>query len=371
MMKILFYLKQYLKMAVQNFLLPLTYNMYRHKKVNKKRIIFADARHDSIPFSLSELYKELSNTDYEIISYTHNHSELTLLKSLWLMIRFMKLYASAGYVFVCDYYLPIASCNKRSETYVVQVLHGGGPMKKFGYDSPEDIPPLYKGNVFRNYNLVPVSADYMVPIMAHNMRQQDGVVQALGFSRTDRYFDADYIQACKDNFYTAYPEAKARRLVMWAPTFRGNAAHPYLVGTDAVTKLQNVLGDEWYVIIKAHPHIDAINTISNCSIPSEDLLPVIDILITDYSSIFYDYITLLKPVVLFVPDIAEYTRSRGLYVDLHTLPCPIVTDENELAGIIKELPAHYDSDGIYNIYKEYMGACDGQATRRILEYIGL
>lgn len=368
-MKIIFSIKQLLKMFVQSCVLPFAYNLCRHKPVNKNLIIFADARHDSIPFSMSELYKQTKNMDYEIIDYTHNFSNLSYSRTLWLMIKFMRLYAAAGYVFICDYYLPVASCRKKPETYVVQTWHAGGPMKKFGYDSPEDIPAGYKGNVFKNYSLVTASSSFMVPIMSRNMKQPEGVVQATGISRTDRYFNTVFLKQCRENFYAQHADAIGKKIVMWAPTFRGNAARPYLVGTDVIQQIKSELSEEWYVIIKVHPHIDAIEHLSTSTIPSEDLLPVTDILISDYSSIFYDYITMKKPAVLFVPDSADYQQNRGLYIDYRTLPCPIVDNKADLINAIHHLSSDWDKAGIEQCYKDYMGNCDGNSTKRILDLV--
>ena len=80
------------------------------------------------------------------------------------MKSFMKGYAAAGYVYICSYFLPVSSCKKREETKVIQLWHSGGLLKKMGYDTGDDIPKYYKGNVTRNYDLVTVSSEVCIPV---------------------------------------------------------------------------------------------------------------------------------------------------------------------------------------------------------------
>ena len=70
------------------------------------------------------------------------------------MFEFMKLYAVSQTVVICDNFLPVASCRKRKGTKVIQLWHAGGALKKFGYDTADDIPAYYKGNVMANLPLV-------------------------------------------------------------------------------------------------------------------------------------------------------------------------------------------------------------------------
>ena len=82
---------------------------------------------------------------------------------LWL-VKFMKVFAKARYVFICDNFLPVSSCNKRPETTVIQLWHSGGLLKKAGYDTDDSVPEMYKGNVFKNYDLLTVSAPCCVKV---------------------------------------------------------------------------------------------------------------------------------------------------------------------------------------------------------------
>lgn len=100
---------------------------------------------------------------------------------------------------------------------------------------------------------------------------------------------------------------------------------------------------------------------------SEELLPVADVLITDYSSVIFDFLLYRKPVVRFAPDLDEYENARGFYMDYRRLPGTLVTDGSLLCESVQREYAHCDREVIERTVEEYLGACDGHATERILE----
>ena len=119
-----------------------------------------------------------------------------------------------------------------------------------------------------------------------------------------------------------------------------------------------------------HPHLDAKQHLSNCDISTEKILPISDMLIADYSSVIFDYTLYQKPIVLFVPDYEEFISTRGLYIDLNEIPGPMVINGEELKDVVIREFEEFDKEKSREFYKKYMGACDGQATKRILDEIG-
>lgn len=373
MKKILFSVKQLSKMILQHVVLPSVYGFWRiiYASKNQELIIFADAHHDEIPQSMIYMYKEVKKRGYQVVEVFHDYGKISQLKSFYYAIRFMKLYAQAKVIFICDNFLPVSSCLKNKKIKVIQLWHSCGLLKKMGYDTYDDIPKHYVGHVYKNYDVVTVSAPCCVKPLTSAMKQPEGVVQALGVSRTDRYYDEEWIRSCRTEFYKMYPEAKSKKIILWAPTFRGNAGKPYQVGTAAILKLEQLLGEEYFVIRKVHPHIEQKEKLSNCPISSENLLPVVDLMITDYSSILFDYLFFKKPYVLFAPDLEDYVGTRGFYVSYDSLTPFVVTKEEHLEASVRDAIKSDDSDWIQKNFEYHLGMCDGTSTKRILDYIGL
>ena len=354
-------------MIVQNCILPVVYRMFCIKKIKPGLVIMADGHSVSRPFRMNRIYESLKSENYEVIEWYNDFQAVSYMKALAKMIEFMKLYAGANYVIISDNFLPVASCRKRKQTFVIQLWHGCGAFKKFGYDTPDDIPEDYVGNVFRNYDLVTVSGPKAVKPFTSAMRLPEGVCQSIGVSATDQYYDDGYEDICRRDFYKQCPEAKGKKVLLWAPTFRGSALDPTVPGTDTMESLSQKLGDEWYVIIKYHPHMEAKGKKSSVDIPTERLLPITDILVTDYSSIIFNYAIYRRPVIFYAPDYDDYAGARGFYMDYNSLPGEIVVTQEELINAVTHAYDVFDEQTMENFYREYMSGCDGNATARIID----
>ena len=374
-MSVRFQVKQTIKQAVQNVVLPVCYRVNRGRAVDPKLVVFADAHHNSRPAAMELLYRKLKEQgDFRIVEHYLDYGSAGAAAVAQHSMRFMQLYACAGYVIICDNFLPVASCEKRQETKVIQLWHACGCYKKFGYDAKDDIPPDYHGaNVYRNADLVTVSGEAPVSAFASAMRLPEHCVRPLGVSRTDLYFREKWRERCRKRFYEKYPEAQRKKVVLWAPTFRGNAGMPELVAPD-LGKLQQELGEDYIVLARLHPHMMAgleRHSLQDfaCEIPTEELYPVVDVLIADYSSLIYEYLLFGKPLVLYVPDLEEYRTRRGFYMAPEEIPARIVTQEQDLVRAVQEAGKEETETKREKFLSTYMGACDGKATDRIVEWM--
>lgn len=388
-------LRQYFKMAAQNIVLPIFYAVCSIRPLDRGLIVFADAHHHRCPDNLKPVLRALkkeqeNGTDIRIREMYLDYQDASFGKVLRHMFGFMASYAHAGTVVICDNFLPAAGCRKRKGTQVVQLWHACGALKKFGYDASDDIPEGYRGNVYRNTDLVTVSADVCREPFASAMRLPAENIQALGAARTDRYFSEKWKAAARKRFYDAYPEAAGKKLLVWAPTFRGNAGDPKSIPLD-LEKLQEQLGDSWFVLASLHPHVaekirtgkggEDIGHIRSDRIsilPTEILFPTADAMIADYSSLIYEYLLFGKPLILYVPDLEEYKSGRGFYHDFDEIPGVQVLREEELAEAVRrcmeeagtlEACANAGSERREQFLRRYMSACDGHATERIVSRI--
>ena len=357
--------RKYIKMFMQGVVLPLFYCLHRWKPIDPRLVIFADSHHDSLPFSMERMRDEMRARGFTIMECVSDYQARGAISAFRSMTAFMRYYARARYVFICDYFLPAAACRKKKGTEVIQLWHSGGLMKKFGYDAAEDIPPGYRPDPFRNYDLVTVSADCCVPVFEKAMGKPPGVVRATGISRSDFYFDEKWLAGCRERFRREHPQAAGKKVILWAPTFRGNAASPKLCGAEAVVRLQESLGSGCAVLIRVHPHLEKEQGLSNSPMPTEQLLACADLLITDYSSVLYDYLIFEKPFVLFAPDYEAYQRNRGFYIDYGSLPGEVVTDGGRLADAVLSALREPRRAELSAARRFHMGACDGHATERI------
>ncbi len=365
--------KQYVKMAVQNILLPFVYCILKPKQIEKGLAVFADAHNSRVPSGMAPLVKEVKKRgNMRVIEIYDDYQQISFLRLVKRMLYFMKYYARAEYVVICDNFLPVSSCRKRRETTVIQLWHGCGAFKKFGYDTDGDIPAYYKGNVYRNYDIVTVSAPGCVPHFQSAMRLPAKVFKPYGVCRTDKFFRDSYNQACRKLFYKKHKDAEGKKIVLWAPTFRGNPADPKLDQYEDIQKLSAQLPEDVFVVIKVHPHLAKKYPYDNSSLTTDQLLPVADLLITDYSSVLFEYCIYKKPILFYAPDIDAYDAERGFYLDYRKLPGTIVTRQGQLAEeVLRALCQNQEEDeAVKSFYDTYMSGCDGKVTKRLADLMG-
>lgn len=362
-------LREIQKLILQKIFLPFVYNLYKNNNVIDNLVVFADSKHDTIPYSLKAMYREIKQGSYIINEQCHDFSKMSTFGKLKACFEFMKVYAVAKYVFICDYYTPASSCNKREETKLIQLWHSSGLQKKFGFDSVDDLGNMIWFSPVKNYDLVSVSSELVRDVFIKAWRLDGNIVKALGTSRTDILFDTQIMESQRERFFGLYPKAIGKKIVMWAPTFRGNGSYGTNDIPEEMLSLQDSLGDEYYFIIKLHPNVASKYNLDNCILATEELYSVVDILITDYSSIMYDFLLLGKQIVLYVPDYYEYILQRGMYIDYRQeFVFPIIDKSGNIAGTIKNLK--YTSLDILEKYgNKYLEKNDGCVSKRIIQYV--
>ncbi len=360
-----FFIKQCVKMISQNVLLPFLYFIYSRKKVEKGKTIFADAHHNHCPPSMELLRAEWERRGYPIVDIYLDYQKNSYGKVFKSMLTFMKQYATASFVVICDNFLPVTAGKKRRETTVIQLWHGCGAFKKFGYDSKEDIPPYYKGKVYHNYDIVTVSSPACCKAFASAMSLPPSCILPIGISRTDKYYEPRLILQAKEKFFKEYPQAAGKKVVLYAPTFRGNAARPELnMEAEAVEALRQ-LGEQWYVIVKRHPHMEGEKKAKGLT--TEEILPFADVLVSDYSSVIFDYCIWNRPIIFYAPDLKEYEGKRGFYLNYSELPGSIVTSPKRLKEAVEEPDAYVLQRKEF--FLKYMKNCDGKVTVRLADYM--
>lgn len=364
-------MREYIKTILQRVILPAVYRLSKRKQLHRGEVLLADAHHDSLPYSMRELADALrTRPEFTVRELCTDYQKGSFLSVARSSLAFMRAYANAEYVVICDNHLPVASCRKRPQTKVIQLWHSGGALKRFGYDSPANISADYHGgNVYANYDLVTVSAPYAVEPFVRAMRTDRSHVQVTGISRTDWFYDEEKKRSLRACFYELHPQAAGKTVILWAPTFRGSAADPRLVGAEEIRELRQTLGDDCYLIVKLHPHAQKRLREIDSPMLTEELLAVTDILISDYSSVIYDYAYFGKPLILFTPDYEQYCRDCGFYENYEQIPALRAMNGEQLLDAVRQARDRQDAEKMREFWERTMGACDGHATERIIAWM--
>ena len=306
--------------------------------------------------------------------------------------RYYELYARAKYVITnsnLDY-----GISKRKGQIFLQTWHGT-PLKKLRCDieavSGNAINSLEE--IYSKNNLDVVRYDYFISPSAFASEKfksafrlkQLGLEHILvetGYPRNDLLYryDEEFARAQKQQL--GIPEDK--KVILYAPTFRDNqhdgAGYTYDLALD-FDRLRDALGEEYVILLRLHYFVASQFDFSRMrgfvydASGLDDITPlytIADLLITDYSSVFFDYANLKRPMIFYMYDKEEYADDiRGFYLDLEELPGPIVQTEDELLQAIgrveQDQPVFAEKYQKFN--EKYNGLEDGGASRRVVDIL--
>ncbi len=377
------------KWIIFKVIFPSVYKKAMKQPVDEKKVVFVEVRSLEITNSFKVIYDKLDN-EYDFDIHTHFLGETKVKKSQYLKncINMLKDIATAKYVFLNDASNCIGSIKKlRPETQIIQLWHGCGAFKKFGLSTAdlifgEDRKEKKKYPFYKNNTTVTVSSPEVVWAYEEAMDFEDdhSVVQPLGISRTDVFFDKDYIKSAYDKLYEAVPLAKGKKVILYAPTFRGRVVSARTPNQLNLGMFEDHFANDYVLLIKHHPFVKRPPAIAEefsefafdvtQTLGIEDLLCVSDICITDYSSLVFEYSLFEKPIIFYAYDLDNYCDWRGFYYDYYEIsPGPVCKTNKEMIHYIENLDTQFDKEKIKDFRYKFMRSCDGKSTDRILKYI--
>ncbi len=279
---------------------------------------------------------------------------------------------------------------KPADTVYLQTWHGT-PLKKLALDMDEVLMPgttteMYK----RNFVTEASRWDYLVSpnpysseIFTRAFDFQHELLET-GYPRNDylfQYEDSD-VQRVKETL--GIPEDK--KVILYAPTWRDNEYHfigkyKFAIQMD-LERMEEELGDEYVIVMRLHYLVsDKLNlkdfksfAVDASNYPDiRELYIISDLLITDYSSVMFDYGVLQRPMIFYVYDIDSYRdQLRGFYFDFEKeAPGPLVRTTEEIIDNVK------DADKIRIDYQQqvewfeetFHSLEDGHAAERVVERV--
>ncbi len=379
-------IKEIYHILTLKFLFPLQYKRFAKCKTTKNKVVFIEANLSELSNSLSLIYSELEKKKFNL--HTHFLEEAYVGKFQYIKnaLKCIKDIADAEYIFLCEGSRLISCLPIREETTVIQTWHGCGAFKKFGFST---IGFLFgaskreseKYSYYKNFDLVTVSSDEVVWAYkeAMNIHENADIVKPLGVSRTDIFFNPEFLKNAKANVYNKAKIDKNKKIILYAPTFRGNVGSAIAPDELDIKQMKELLGDEYVLLIKHHPvikktpeipidlqdfAIDVSNTFS-----TDELLVASDICISDYSSLVFEYSLFEKPMIFFAYDFDEYTDWRGFYYNYEDLaPGPVVKNTSEIVDYIKNIKTTFDKQKVIDFKEKFMNSCDGKSTERIIDF---
>ncbi len=356
-------------------------------RLKDNRVLFLSDVRENLGGNLEYLYNIIPDDKYvKVVSTKADRREKRSIKE---KIRLAYNLSICKYVLLDDFSRTTSYIKVRKGQELIQLWHGPGAFKKFGHSrsikNGGNLKIIHPG--YKKYTKVITSSEEIRKCYAEAFGIDINKTKATGFPRTDMFFDAEYIENRKEQIYKKYPFLANKKIILFAPTYRGRRVIDanYDFEKLDIDKIYNEFKEEYIFVFKWHPAL--YNNIVRgkrrgynlCKYNNfyydlsnerdiNDLLLITDILITDYSSVIFDYAFINKPVIYFAYDLEEYEQERGLYFDYKEYVYgKIAKNDDELIEAIKTKDMEPEKRKLF--MEKFLGMCDGHSTEKTYEWI--
>jgi len=266
---------------------------------------------------------------------------------------------------------------KKKNQYVVQTWHGSFPLKLIEQEVENQLPLQYVENSKKDSKITDLFISNYADMTSLFKKSfwYNGEVLECGLPRNDIYFPI--FKTDRELIYKKLNIETNKKIVLYAPTFRdNNDVSFYNLDCENIIKtLQQKTHKEWIVLVRLHPNVaDSIipieynDNVINASfyVDVQELNLISDILITDYSSIVFDFMLQFKPIFLYVPDEQIYINNcRGIRPLYFKLPFKKAYNNNELNIILNR--ENLNNSYSNSLYLSLNNKDDGFASKRVVD----
>lgn len=364
-------------------------NLYRHLfcrlPINSKRVYveaYWGEKFDGNPISLAEGLKKWDG--YEVVVGVKRGvivPEDFSFKTVTIGSIHYWYIVATSYLLVSDANLD-GRVRKRQNTIHLQTKHGT-PLKHMGIDNRGK--PLHSMNWARfasrcrRWDYVVSSNPYSSTTWRRGFPYEYKVME-VGYPRNDIFFTATPSEVQKIRDSVGVPPGK--KVALYAPTFKDYNRDENFCPDLSFKDMQAALGDEYVLLVRAHKFamatiddaVTGLNSVIDVSdyISTNEICLISDVLITDYSSIMFDYACLKRPIILFQYDYEAYVSARGVYFDIRQeTPGVLVESAGDLLKTLstKSFCSAENAQKLHDFNAKFCPWDDGKATERVLNSV--
>lgn len=278
-----------------------------------------------------------------------------------------------------DNYVPILTAIPK-HIECIQLWHAAGAIKKFAlsdpsisYRSPKAVQRFRE--VYDRMDKIVVGSEQMSKIFRLALHKEPDAFLRTGIPRTDFYFDEPAMMQARRELVKVYPQIVTKKVLLYAPTFRDFELQSQAIPIN-FSRIMDELGDDYLLLVKLHPAVkqsmqslshERIIVLDN-HVPIHKLLTVTEFLISDYSSIPFEFAFFNKPQIFYPYDLDQYRMSRGFWSEYATMvPGPVVDSDDELIHTI--LHMDFDARVIEDYSAQWNTFSKGNSADQLAEYI--
>lgn len=370
---------------VRNFFFHLTFKSAKsfHKRKKKNVLFISDSRANmsgNFQFVYNEMLRQNLDKEYRI--HQIFKSNITERRGFIDKFRFPFLLGKADYIFIDDFHPLIYQLNFKEIQEIIQVWHAVGAFKTVGFSrTGKRGGPFFDSKNHRNYTKAYVSSETDVPFYAEAFGIKEDYVIPTGVPRTDILFDKEYERDIVEKLQHEFSFINGKKVILFAPTFRGNghrSAHYPFFKIDFERFAKYCEENNAIVLFKMHPFIknelkippqyeDYFYDISSVR-EVNDILFITDILISDYSSLIYEFAVFKRPMLFYAFDLEDYITSRDFYEPYETfVPGKIVETFDDLIVALER--EDFEQEKVPQFLNKHFKYQDGKSSERLVNHL--
>lgn len=259
--------------------------------------------------------------------------------------------ATSRKIIMDNYFGLLAVTKFKNEVECIQIWHAAGAIKTFGFEDlsvQSRTPRAFRRfqSVYNQFHRIVVGSDIMADRFLKAFHLPEKVILRTGIPRTDLFYNQNAKETAIKKLREKNPIIEDKKVILYAPTYRDQELEAFHLELD-IKKLQQVLRDTHVLFLRLHPavkgtlNLDAYDpgfVFDYTGIhDTNELLFITDLLITDYSSIPYEFSILEKPMIFYAYDEKAYLGERGLWEPYSQMvPGPIARTTDEILQAIEQ-----------------------------------
>ncbi|MCR5484520.1 MAG: CDP-glycerol glycerophosphotransferase family protein [Clostridiales bacterium] len=375
---------------------PSLYKKYSGGHIDEKLALFASSSSSVLTANLQPVYDYLKAKKYICVfigKYENPNPEKKNKKAEFEYYKnLFSFFGRCKCLYIDDTFLPAYAITPRKGQKIIQLWHFCASTTSWGYleyshrDKKREIIDKYP--LHSTYTAVSVASDAVKPIFASALKCKEEIVHAWGCPKTDVYFDKSFLGSARAKVIKSIPNLSSRidgrKIILYAPDPRGSSdTDRAICASPDYMMLKRQLGENYIIIRRLSQEVyDVERKIEYFkaflgdfvfdvppTVPDDVLLAAADILVTDYSSLIFDYSLLERPIFFYAFDIKVYRREHDLSLKHEEeIPGPFVGDSAELADEILKADEFFDSKSVRHFKSKYMAGCNGHSSGRIAHY---
>lgn len=301
-------------------------------------------------------------------------------KVKYMSLRYFYELCTSG-VFVTNYRMTLDYHKRKGQVYI-QTWHSSTRLKKIEGDVEVALKPNYVKMAKKDSKNIDVllSGSQFSTETFKRAFWYSGTILPTGTPREDLMFRRD--ESILTKVYTELRINNEAKIVLYAPTFRqSNSLECYDLDYKTLQDtLKKKFGGNWIVLLRLHPHLREYSkklTENHMGVVDatqyddiQELLCASDVVISDYSSLIFDFALTKRPCFIYASDLKDYTdKERELYFNIEDLPFPISRNNEEMVSILTNFDNQLYCKRIDSFLSTLGSYEDGHACERVYNYI--